>query len=279
MPPAATARHADAALTPEQHAAWERDGYVIVRGLWSRAEIDACRERFDDLAANAPDQPPHWEPDRNSSDPLKRYPRVMHPHRIDGLSRAMLLDPRVGAILRRLLGEEPIATQSMFYFKPPGGRGQALHQDNFYLKVAPQTCVAAWTAVDAATPENGGLFVCPGTHGMEVACPEAADAAESFTTDLVRPPAGVVPVPAVLGPGDVLFFNGSVVHGSKPNTTADRWRRSFICHYAPASAEAIGSHYKPCFRFDGREHRGFADATGGGPCGEPFDAAAAAGAA
>jgi hypothetical protein len=26
----------------------------------------------------------------------------------------------------------------MFYFKPQGGKGQALHQDNFYLKVLSQ---------------------------------------------------------------------------------------------------------------------------------------------
>ena len=32
-------------------------------------------------------------------------------------------------------------------------------------------------------------------------------------------------------PGDTLFFDGKTIHGSDANRTADRWRRSFICHY------------------------------------------------
>jgi hypothetical protein len=31
-------------------------------------------------------------------------------------------------------GTEPYAVQIMFYFRPRGSRGQALHQDNFYLR-------------------------------------------------------------------------------------------------------------------------------------------------
>jgi len=130
--------------------------------------------------------------------------------------------------------------------------------------------VAAWTAIDRAMPENGGLYVCPGTHTMDVQCPELANPQESFTTHFVRPPAGIKPVPAELAPGDVLFFNGSVVHGSRPNNTADQWRRSLICHYAPASATHISEFYQPCYHFDGREHRAFTTTEAGGPCGVEF---------
>ena len=249
---------------------WNQDGYFIARGLWSAEEISTCREHFE-MIANGPTIPGYYEPDRASAVPLKRYPRVLHPHRFDELSRRMLLDDRIGAVLAALIGEEPIATQSMFYFKPPGGKGQALHQDNYYLRVRPATCVAAWTAIDPATPDNGGLYVCPGTHTLELQCPELANPDESFTTHFVRPPAGLNPVPAELAPGDVLFFNGSVVHGSRPNHTKDQWRRSFICHYAPASATEIHADYKPCYHFDGREHHGFADNYEGGPCGTEFE--------
>ncbi|MEO0514817.1 MAG: phytanoyl-CoA dioxygenase family protein [Planctomycetota bacterium] len=248
---------------------WHEEGYVVLRGLWSAEEMTRCRDRFASLDPAGPGVAGSWEPDLSSAEPLKRWPRVMHPHRFDDLSLAMLLDARVEGVLSALMDDEPIATQSMYYHKPPGGKGQALHQDNYYLRVASHTCVAAWTAVDRSDRENGGLWVCPGTHTYDVQCPALANPEESFTTDFVAPPNGTEPVPLELDPGDVLFFNGSVVHGSRPNTTKDRWRRSFICHYMPAAATGIGRHYHPCLRFDGSVYETDALAMGG-PCGTAF---------
>jgi ectoine hydroxylase-related dioxygenase (phytanoyl-CoA dioxygenase family) len=71
---------------------------------------------------------------------------------------------------------------------------------------------------------------------MDLFCPEEADADASFTRDFVPPPPGLAAQPVAMVAGDVLFFNGSLVHGSQPNRTADRFRRSFICHYIPRSA-------------------------------------------
>ena len=56
-----------------------------------------------------------------------------------------------------------------------------------------------------------------------------------FTDLVVEPPPGLTPQMMELEAGDVLFFNGSVIHGSTPNTSADRFRRSLIFHYVPAS--------------------------------------------
>ena len=104
-----------------------------------------------------------------------------------------MLDPRLHPALHKLIGEEPVAVQSMFYFKPPKARGQELHQDNFYLRVKPGTCMAAWIAVDDVDAENGGMKVVPGSHHEEIACPQKADAATSFTTDYVPVPEGFRP--------------------------------------------------------------------------------------
>ncbi len=257
-------------LTPDQLAAFAHEGYLIIRQLFTVEEVAACRQRFDEWSAAGQPIPDYWVPELDTTDPLQRYPRVMQPHRFDALSKRMLLDRRVHEVLAALMGEEPIACQSMFYFKPPSSRGQALHQDNFYLQVKPQTCIAAWTAIDPARPENGGLYVVPGTQNMDIVCPETADAGESFTTHLVRAPAGLKAMPAVLEPGDVLFFNGRVIHGSGPNRHATLWRRSFICHYMPQSSTNVSKYYRPLLDFNGREIAyGFAD--DGGPCGKEFD--------
>ncbi|MFI5675222.1 phytanoyl-CoA dioxygenase family protein [Streptomyces cellulosae] len=253
-------------LTKTSLRRFEEDGFTVVRGLFGYDEIDRLCAEFAALHAAGP-VPGHFEP-RASADPLHRYPRVMHPHEINGLARNTLLDPRLRTVLEALLGEEVLAAQSMFYFKPPGARGQALHQDNFYLRVEPGTCVAAWVACDEIDRDNGGLEVVPGTHRMELFCPEEADAEVSFAREYVPPPPGLTAVPVDMRPGDVLFFNGSLVHGSQPNRSTDRFRRSFIGHYVGRSTERIG-HYYRTLSMNG-ERVPLPRSEGAGPCGTEF---------
>ncbi|MEV2212183.1 phytanoyl-CoA dioxygenase family protein [Streptomyces sp. NPDC050997] len=258
---------ADVPILPEEgQQAFREDGFTVVRGLFGYDEIDRLRAEFAALHAAGP-VPGHFEP-RDSADPLHRYPRVMQPHEINGLARSVLLDPRLRTVLEALLGEEVLAAQSMFYFKPPGARGQALHQDNFFLRVEPGTCVAAWIACDEIDRDNGGLEVVPGTHRMEVFCPEEADAELSFAREYVPPPPGLTAVPVDMRPGDVLFFNGSLVHGSQPNRTADRFRRAFIGHYVGRSTERIGHFYRTLSMSGDRVP--LPESEGAGPCGTEF---------
>ncbi|MBB6673836.1 phytanoyl-CoA dioxygenase family protein [Cohnella nanjingensis] len=256
-------------ITEEQKRHFDTEGYLIVKGLFNEEDLAAIDRAFEEIGNRI--VPGHFEPDLNAglSDPLKRYPRVMHPHRFDETAKRYMLHRPVLEVLTDLYGEPPLAAQSMFYFKPPGSRGQALHQDNFYLKVEPGNCIAAWTAIDAADEDNGGLLVVPKTSGYDIACPELADANESFTTHYVKPPKDKNIVPAAMDRGDVLFFNGNLIHGSYRNKTKDRFRRAFICHYANESATHISQYYKPLYREDGTEVD-LADNPDGGPCGMEF---------
>ncbi|MFG3028084.1 phytanoyl-CoA dioxygenase family protein [Streptomyces sp. NPDC048253] len=247
---------------------YREDGFTVVRGLFGYDEVDRLCAEFTELHAAGRTVPGHFEPRPGTADPLHAYPRVMHPHEISSLARQVLLDARLRNVLEELLGEEVLAAQSMFYFKPPGARGQALHQDNFYLRVEPGTCVAAWLACDVIDRDNGGLEVVPGTHRMGLFCPEEADAEVSFAREYVPPPPGLAAVPVDMAPGDVLFFNGSLVHGSGPNAGRDRFRRSFIGHYAGRSAERIGQYYRTVSM--GGERVPLAVSEGAGPCGTEF---------
>lgn len=256
-------------LNEEQLRRFHEEGYLIVGGLFAEAELRELDRTFATIGERT--IPGHFEPDLSAggTDPLKRYPRVMHPHRFDDVAKRYMLHRPVLDVLQDLYGEEALAAQSMFYYKPPGSRGQALHQDNFYLKVEPGNCIAAWTAVDPADEENGGLLVVPRTHREELVCPNEADAKESFTTHYVRPPKDAKPVPAVMARGDVLFFNGNLIHGSYRNKTKDRFRRAFICHYANASAARIATYYRPLYRWDGSEVNLDVNPDGG-PCGVEY---------
>ena len=100
---------------------------------------------------------------------------------------------------------------------------------------------------------------------MEVACPTAADRTLYFTHDHVDVP-GKEPVHVDLKAGDCLFFNGSLVHGSSPNSSKDRFRRALIFHYLPQSSDELSAGYANPRQFDGTRVM-VAPATGGGPCG------------
>lgn len=259
-------------LTPEQRQQFETEGYLIVKGLFTPDHLQEIEQTFQDISNQS--IPGYFEPDlqQESNDPLRRYPRVMHPHRFNETAKKYMLHQPVLAVLRDLYDEEALAAQSMFYYKPPGSRGQALHQDNFYLKVDPGNCIAAWTAIDEANEETGGLLVVPKTNKLDIVCPDTADESESFTTHYVKPPKDNKAVPAIMDKGDVLFFNGNLIHGSYRNKTKDRFRRAFICHYANASATSIGAGYRPLYHADGSEVM-LEINPDGGPCGLEFDIA------
>lgn len=258
-------------ITQEDVAAFGRDGYLIVRQLFDDAAVAELQTTFDGLHARGSVQGCFKaipvEKARAKGDILLAYPRMMHPHRVSDVAMRYMLHPAFAAILTPLLGEAPIAAQSMLYWKPPTARGQAFHQDNFYLKVHPGTCVAAWVALDEIDEENGCLFVAPGSHRLDIFCPEEADPTVSFTNHYVPVPEGLPQLPVRMAAGDVLFFGGNLIHGSFPNHSATRFRRSFICHYAGESAHELSKWYFPLYDMQGRvvERE---TATGGGPCGD-----------
>lgn len=247
-------------------AEWEANGFFVVRGLYSPEETARIADHFMDW--NASDRKEDFDKiDPTGQDPLAQYPRIIHPHRRDELSLSFLLDPRLQAVLTEALGEEPFGAQTMFYFKPPQARGQALHQDQTYLRAHPGTCVAAWLAVDDCTEENGCLSVVPGSHRLPLLCPVEADTTQSFTGTQVPLPPDYEAQPVLMNAGDVLFFHGNLIHGSGPNTTTDKFRRSLIAHYITAEATEAWEFYKPLLRFDGTEAE-LADAPTGSECGQ-----------
>ena len=92
------------------------EGYAVVRGLFETAEIERLRDEFMRIKTRGP-IPGHFEPKPQIPgepyDALREYPRIMFPDQVNPLARRYLLDPRLEAILRTLLGEEVLAAQSL----------------------------------------------------------------------------------------------------------------------------------------------------------------------
>ena len=253
-------------VSVQDKAFYEANGYVVVKGLFAAEEVAAYREHF--MALNAEGRKPGdmVADTKKTNDPLIKYPRMIHMHRWDKSSLGFVLDKRIGECLTAFLGDEPLAVQTMLYFKPAGARGQALHQDNFYLRAAPGTCMAAWLALDPCDEENGCMRVVPGSHDWPILCPIEADTAASFTNITVPIPKSMEAVPVLMNAGDVMFFNGSLVHGSYPNTSENRFRRSLIGHYIETRAEQVSKFDQPVLRMDGTAYE-IGGVEEGGPCG------------
>lgn len=239
-------------LTPAQRSFYDENGYLIVPQLFTPDEVASYIAHYMRLRAQGNYPGDLAGVDANSADPLKKYPRMIHMHRWDEVSLKWLIDPRLNAYLTALTGREPYAVQTMLYFKPPGARGQALHQDQYYLRVQPGTCIAAWLALDDCDEENGCLQMVPGSQNWPVLCTTPADTTVSFTDVTVPLPEGTPIVPAIMKAGDVLFFNGQIVHGSLPNRTSDRFRRALIGHYIEGQAEAVAHFYHPVLKMNGQ---------------------------
>lgn len=256
-------------ISPEQVAQFHRDGYCVVEGLFAPAEISeilAFFEEFKTRGGAIYDDGLRFE----EVDPAQRQLRAMHPHRYSEKAKQWALHPRVAEVLSVLLGRAPLLAQTMYYFKPPGGKGQGMHQDNFYLLAAPATCIAAWTSIDGADVDNGCLYVVPGSNRKDIHCPaDGSEAWLGYGDSHIKPfPRDVKPIPVEVPKGATMFFGGNLIHGSGPNRTKDRFRRTFIGHYIDAASDQVAKFYHPVLNMQGEVMTSIAAPTGGGPCGD-----------
>lgn len=249
--------------------AFEANGFVVVDDVFSEAELSEMEAFFESYKNNGGqvfDKGSRYE----EIDPKERQVRAMHPHRYSQRVVDWLLHPRVAQVLETLMGCAPLGVQTMYYYKPPGAKGQGMHQDNFYLQAKPHTCMAAWTPIDDSEIENGCLYMVPGSQNYDVHCPEADAARWRDYTDshITGFPEIGEPVPVPVRRGQTLFFGGQVIHGSGPNTSAHRSRRTFIGHYVDAMSESVSKFYHPVLTMQGEVVSNIEAYAGGGPCGD-----------
>jgi phytanoyl-CoA hydroxylase len=115
------------------------------------------------------------------------------------------------------------------------------------------------------------MQVVPGSHNWDILCHVPADETKSFTSITAPLLPQHHPVSVPMQAGDCMFFHGALVHGSFPNVSANRFRRSLIGHYVEASTTELTQFDQPVLTFSNEER--FLEASPGGmACGEWVDA-------
>jgi ectoine hydroxylase-related dioxygenase (phytanoyl-CoA dioxygenase family) len=186
---------------------------------------------------------------------LEHLLRIHMLHRRLEIHERYLLHPRVLDVVAALIGPDVLALQSMLFVKRPGSSGQGYHQDSFHIITQPDTLIGAWVALDRADTENGCVWITAGSqhepvypdadeqarHGGDTLLSDVPSITGADDPDESRN--GLTPVaakyagreqPAVLDPGDAVFFSGHALHRSHANRSATRSRRAFVGHYCNA---------------------------------------------
>lgn len=130
--------------------------------------------------------------------------------------QAFVADQQIIDALRPLIGDDLWVRWDQAVVKAPGAPVFPWHQDNAYsLLLDPH--VQAWIALTDAGPDDGGLWLAPGSHRRP---------AEHHWTgghvEVDEPPTEEVALDARRG--DLVLFSSRLLHRTTPNRTdADRW--------------------------------------------------------
>jgi ectoine hydroxylase-related dioxygenase (phytanoyl-CoA dioxygenase family) len=139
--------------------------------------------------------------------------------------------PELLAVAAQLLGQaEMDQLINQAHIKRPGdGLCFAFHQDSYHRRYGTDqfsdlngrgSFLQTLTAIDAMSPDNGGLWVVPESHRLgHIHTPDGRLPDGAFDRSRAKP--------LYLEPGDVLLLGPFTIHGSEPNRS-DRPRRLFI---------------------------------------------------
>ena len=230
---------------------FDRDGYLIVRGLLNNEEVGLLSDiaRVDrDLV----DQKLVRGDGEGGSAELT----VVNTLPEDTVYGAIVRSELIVRPMEKFLGGEVYHYHHKMILKQPRtGGAWAWHQDYGYwysngcLFPHMASCMIA---VDRATKENGCLQVLPGSHHMGRIDHVTLDAksgsgqtgADPERMEHILPQFDRVHVE--LEPGDALFFHSNLLHRSDQNRS-DKPRWAFICCYNAARNNPYKKHHHPCY--------------------------------
>lgn len=211
------------------------NGYYIAKNALTAQECEEMNQDIKEMAGGKYPSP-IFNDLENKGTPEEVYNKILcihHPHTVSPIFIKYMKHPNITAVLGECIGPSVKCMQSMYFVKPPGLPGQAWHQDECYIPTRDRSLCGAWVALDDATIENGCLWVLPGSHKSGYIYPfrdhnqpDKYDSAQQVFGFDESPQ-----IPVEVKKGDVIFFNGYLLHKSEKNKTKNNYRRAIVYHY------------------------------------------------
>jgi ectoine hydroxylase-related dioxygenase (phytanoyl-CoA dioxygenase family) len=243
-------RIADPSVDFPELTHYRREGYAVVRGLFSAEEIDEIAAAADEIHAEGV---MHGRSFRHSNllynvvasdggDPLVRM--VQWPSYHQSILNRVRLDRRISRLLEPVIGRNLKQIINQIHWKVPGSLGDfAWHQDSRSRRPASAyrslatSYVQTGLAIDPHRPESGCMRFIPRSHlrgdlGMDCSKKALGTAMSGTALDAVDL-SGSDAVDLILEPGDLALWSPYLVHGSGTNRS-DHDRRFYINGYVRA---------------------------------------------
>ena len=230
---------------------FQTQGYAVIRGFFSAAEVEPIAKATDQLYAEGVD---HGQCFRHgnlfynvaSDDDGEALVRMVQwPSYHQPALNAVRLDPRFARLLEPLIGDDLKQIINQIHWKAPGSLGDfAWHQDSRFRTPAyayrnlGDAYVQTALAIDPHTPESGCMRFIPGSHlkgDLELDC--STKVLGTAMSDDVLEAVGLDAddaIDLILEPGDLAIFSPFLVHGSGRNVS-DHRRRLYINGYVRAA--------------------------------------------
>jgi ectoine hydroxylase len=240
-------------LTSGQAEAFERDGYLVLPGLLSKAEIETLRG---ELARVSEVVDERIMREKGSDAPRIIYglPDVGGPT-FSQSYYDLARDGRILGPVTQILGEDVSLYHIKCNFKEAidGGYWQ-WHQDYANWKAndaAPEPrLLTAMVMLDQATEMSGCLYFVPGSHRLGIVEPDWDDTSTSYALWTVGKQKMIEitgrlgdPVAVTGEPGSVVLFHANMIHGSGHNMSPrPRWQAYLVYN---ALSNVLGPVPKP----------------------------------
>jgi phytanoyl-CoA hydroxylase len=231
-------------ITDEEARFFLDNGYLILRGVLLGEELARVRAAMDDLtaygSAGVRDHPDfmYGQGIRTGGKVLKRIEYVIDKR--DEM-KVLLGNPFILRAVEKLMGKDLIPTWDSMVLKMPGeGIIVPWHRDAGTDHVGDKPIFNVDFYLDEAD-EDTCVWVIPGSnHWSRERVAAWLDENRSMDTKEAFRASGAVP--ALMQPGDVLFHNILVLHGS-PSNVSEKLRRVVYYEFRTAHVEeAIGPH-------------------------------------